>query len=133
MKHDQFQELVSLFIDRELEAGREQELFGHLESCGECRGFLRESVRLQADLMASKMSVTVQKRVAGVPAYASDRAALAAANKQTKYAGVRTFALLALVVLLAGMFWSTTLPSQTDDNPKVQQEISAEASSGQQR
>ena len=56
MKHEQFQELVSLFIDRELDAGREQELFRHLSGCEDCRTFLKASIRLQSDILDTKPS-----------------------------------------------------------------------------
>ncbi len=54
MNHTHYQQLTSQFIDRELEAGRERELFVHLGECPECREFLKASLTLQRDVFATK-------------------------------------------------------------------------------
>ncbi len=41
MKCDDIHELTNLFVDGELEAEGQQELFGHLGECPECRSFLQ--------------------------------------------------------------------------------------------
>ena len=56
MKHEQFQELVSQFVDRELDAESERGLFSHLSGCEDCRAFLKASMILQSDILDTKPS-----------------------------------------------------------------------------
>ncbi len=125
MKHEQFQELVSLFIDRELDVKGEQELFVHLSSCEECRGFLKTSLTLQGDILESKPS--------GAPPLESIRAfepSQARVNvsspkgrmlqgiwqKRVPFPIAATFAVLALVSTIAvTSFWmrSQEKPAET--------------------
>lgn len=116
MNHPHYQELTSQFIDRELGPEGEAELFGHLGTCAECREFLKESVRLQADLAMGKFKAVMSKQVGRSQPYAPDRPVLASVSNQAKYARVRTAVLLVMIVLIAGLFWSTTLPRQNPDH-----------------
>lgn len=54
MNHEHYQQLVSEFIDREINAGDEQVLFTHLNSCGECREFLKAALTLQGQILETK-------------------------------------------------------------------------------
>lgn len=53
MNHEQYQQLASQFIDRELQSDAEQQLFLHLGTCTECREFLKASWKLQTDIYAT--------------------------------------------------------------------------------
>ncbi|MBM3298355.1 MAG: zf-HC2 domain-containing protein [Deltaproteobacteria bacterium] len=54
MNHEHYEQLVSQFIDRELDARSENELFLHLSTCDNCRHLLRASWQLQADILRGK-------------------------------------------------------------------------------
>ncbi len=54
MNHEHHEQLVSQFIDRELDSRSENELFLHLSRCDSCRQFLRASWQLQADILQGK-------------------------------------------------------------------------------
>jgi predicted anti-sigma-YlaC factor YlaD len=54
MNHTDYQQLTSQFIDRELGSNDEQELFAHLATCDECRGFLKAALMLQRDILGKK-------------------------------------------------------------------------------
>ena len=58
MDHTHYQELVSQFVDGELGAEGEQELFAHLAMCRDCRDFYKKALLLQEDLRATKVSLT---------------------------------------------------------------------------
>ena len=62
MNHEHYQQLVSEFIDREINAGDEQELFTHLNSCGECREFLKATLNLQGQIFEKKPTHIVSPR-----------------------------------------------------------------------
>jgi anti-sigma factor RsiW len=48
MNHNQFQELVNLYIDSELDDSRSAEMFAHLSVCSECRNLIRSSLRIRS-------------------------------------------------------------------------------------
>jgi hypothetical protein len=54
MNHEHYEQLVSQFMDKELDSRSEQELFLHLSTCEACRDFLRASWQLQADILQGK-------------------------------------------------------------------------------
>jgi len=54
MNHTHYQELTSQFIDRELGADDERDLFAHLGTCDECRGFLKSALVIQGDILGTK-------------------------------------------------------------------------------
>ncbi len=64
MDHTHYQELTSQFIDRELGAEDDRKLFAHLSTCDECRGFLKEALLLQGDILGTKPSQTLSTRPA---------------------------------------------------------------------
>ena len=101
MNHEHYQQLVSEFIDREIRAEDEQELFGHLNTCSECREFLKASCRLQVDMAVSKP----QHRERG--SYAGDRQPVRHEFRQsTRRSSISTFVLLAMVTLIVVMLFS---------------------------
>ena len=61
MNHTHYQQLTSQFIDRELAHEAEQELFAHLGVCDECRGFLRNALIMQVDILATKRKDWTQR------------------------------------------------------------------------
>ncbi|MEK6756840.1 MAG: zf-HC2 domain-containing protein [Bacteroidota bacterium] len=69
MNHEHYQQLASQFIDHELDAPSERELFLHLSSCAECRDFLRASWELQTEILGGKpkRDVEVERRVSREP------------------------------------------------------------------
>lgn len=117
MRHERFQEFGSQFVDGELDAGREQELFGHLSSCEECRTFLKASMMLQNDILDTKPS--------GAPSMATIKALEALPKRRVLYGIWRkrvpfpiaaTFAVLALASSVAlTSFWmrSKEKPAET--------------------
>jgi hypothetical protein len=62
MNHTHYQELTSQFIDRELGADDERELFAHLGTCDECRRFLKSALVLQADILETKPVQTLSEQ-----------------------------------------------------------------------
>ncbi|MCX6132775.1 MAG: zf-HC2 domain-containing protein [Ignavibacteriales bacterium] len=54
MNHTHYQQLTSQFIDRELGPEDERELFVHLGTCDECRGFLKAVLTMQGEILGSK-------------------------------------------------------------------------------
>ena len=64
MNHTHYQELTSQFIDRELGADDERELFAHLGTCDECRRFLKSALVLQGDILGTKPVQSLSKQPA---------------------------------------------------------------------
>jgi anti-sigma factor RsiW len=54
MNHEHYEQLVSQFMDRELDSRSENELFLHLSTCDNCRRLLRASWQLQTDILQGK-------------------------------------------------------------------------------
>ncbi len=52
MTCNEYQENISAFTDTELDTAAETALFSHLGTCPVCRGFLKESIQLRADLQS---------------------------------------------------------------------------------
>jgi len=103
MKHEQFQELVSLFIDRELDAGREQKLFGHLSDCEDCRTFLKAAMILQNDILDTKPSGVPSMALESLP---KGRVLNRIWRKRVPFPIAATFAVLALASSVAlTSFW----------------------------
>ena len=48
MNHEQFQELVNLFLDEGLTDGQSAHMFDHLGVCSACRNFMRTSMRVRS-------------------------------------------------------------------------------------
>jgi len=48
MNHEQFQELVSLYLDEGLADAQSARMFVHLGVCSECRNFMRSSMRVRS-------------------------------------------------------------------------------------
>ena len=122
MSHEHFQELVSEFVDRELSAEAEKVLFVHLAECDECREFLRESVRLNAELIATKVRTLIAQQAAHRPTQAANRPAVVGTRPQSRYARIRAFAFLTIVIVVTSVFWSMTLQRQTEEQWSMQRE-----------
>ena len=54
MTHEEYRELVSQYIDEELEEAIETVLFQHLGECSQCRDFLRSSLALRTQILRTK-------------------------------------------------------------------------------
>jgi len=112
MSHEHYQQLASLFIDRELGPESEAELFLHLSSCVECREFLKASWQLQVDIFATKPKrspspARTQKR------YVTDRGPARRVVSQTPTPSrISTFALLLMVTLIVGILFSASIRVQ---------------------
>lgn len=48
MNHDQFQELVNLYIDNGLNDSQSVEMFAHLSACNDCRNLMRSSLQVRS-------------------------------------------------------------------------------------
>jgi predicted anti-sigma-YlaC factor YlaD len=57
MNCEQYQEYISQFIDGELDSTSESNLFQHLGSCNECRGFLKETLSLHSELLNNQATI----------------------------------------------------------------------------
>lgn len=113
MKHYQFQELVSLFIDRELDAGREQELFGHLSDCEECRTFLKASMMLQNDILSTKLK-EIKSHGRTPVGFAFDRGPVQRMNQRpTVESPVSTLVLLLMILMAVGILFSANIEDRT--------------------
>ena len=55
MIHEEQRMQISQYVDGELDPSAEREVFDHLSGCEECRGFLRRSIRLRADMIAEPL------------------------------------------------------------------------------
>jgi predicted anti-sigma-YlaC factor YlaD len=107
MNHEHYQQLVSEFIDREIRAADEEELFAHLNSCGECREFLKAACRMQADMAATK------PQSHGRASYAVDRHPVRHQFRQSKRrSSISTVVLLVMVTLIVGMLFSANVTVQ---------------------
>jgi predicted anti-sigma-YlaC factor YlaD len=109
MNHEHYQQLVSEFIDREIRAEDEQELFAHLNSCSECREFLKASCRLQVEMALTKAKQTFQA-MKTLPPYIADREAAHRAYRSSRSRSpISTFVLLAVVTLIVAMLFSANV------------------------
>jgi len=115
MKHEQFHELVSLFIDRELEAGRERELFVHLGECPECREFLKASLTLQRDMFATKP--------AGAPSLDLKRVSFPAQRIWTRSVPFPIAAAIAVVALASTIAFGTLWMRPKEKPSETTQEV----------
>jgi hypothetical protein len=106
MSHVQFEELVSLFIDREIGVEQEQELFAHLASCEECRGFLKASMMLQGDIKSTKPGIPASMGGARSGFAPDDRPVQGARLQSTTRQPVTTFVLLMLITLVVSFLFS---------------------------
>jgi len=48
MNHEQFQELVNLYIDGELDDKQSADMFLHLSICDDCRNYMSSSLRIRS-------------------------------------------------------------------------------------
>lgn len=56
MRHTKQQELISLYIDHALNDKESSELFAHLARCGECRTYLKISMRVRAQIVNQELA-----------------------------------------------------------------------------
>jgi hypothetical protein len=116
MSHEHYQQLVSEFIDREICAADEQELFGHLNSCADCREFLKASSRLQVEMAVTKP----QNHERG--SYAVDRQPVRHEVRQSKRRSTfSTFVLLVMVTLIVGMLFSANVTVQRSPDASTEE------------
>lgn len=117
MRHEEFQELVSQFVDRQLDAEREQELFGHLSGCEDCRTFLKASMMLQSDILDTKPSgAPSMATIKALDSLPKGRVLQGIWRKRVPFPIAATFAVLALASSVAlTSFWmrSKEKPSET--------------------
>ena len=55
MNHEQFQELVNLYMDEGLDDTQSADMFLHLSTCDNCRNFMRSSLRVQTYYQKEKL------------------------------------------------------------------------------
>ena len=126
MNHERYQELVSRFIDCEIVLEEERELFAHLGNCDDCRQFLKECVQVHGDLTASKIKSLSSVGASMTRKEIPDRPPAVMGQRRSTYSRLRTFALVTLIAILAGMFWSTTLSKEPEKTISIQPRISAD-------
>ena len=66
MNHEQFQELVNLYIDGELNDSMSAEMFAHLSACNDCRNLMYSSLRVRSyyqDMELQEVSSSLDRRV----------------------------------------------------------------------
>ena len=118
MNHEHDQELVSEFIDREIRAGDEQDLFTHLNSCGKCREFLKASCRLQVEMAATK------PRNHERGSYAVDRQPVHREFRRSKRrSSISTFILLVMVTLIVGILFSANVTVQRSPDASTEEVV----------
>lgn len=109
MNHEHYQQLISEFIDREIRAEEEQELFSHLNSCAECREFIKASFRLQVDMAGTKAREFFPP-VKSSQSYVADREPAHQRYRSSKSRSpISTFILLAMVTLIVAMLFSANV------------------------
>jgi predicted anti-sigma-YlaC factor YlaD len=128
MTHEEYQELVSQYIDEELEEGIETVLFQHLGECSQCRDFLRSSLALRTQILRTKEAAPKTLR----PDFAPERAKEGVERDLLVLAWQRKVPLpvaasLAIFLLVSGLFFSSLMtqdrqPQQasTDINLPIQ-------------
>jgi predicted anti-sigma-YlaC factor YlaD len=109
MNHEHYQQLVSEFIDREIQAGDEQDLFTHLNSCSECREFLKASCRLQVEMAGTKAKEP-SSPVKSLRPYVADREPAPQMYRSPRSRSpISTFVLLAMVTLIVAVLFSANV------------------------
>jgi hypothetical protein len=123
MNHEIYQQRISQFVDNELSESLEPDLFLHLRSCKECRGFLKSSWRIQNDILCAKplpasgsFRQTHQDRAMNdkhpVPLSVNTER-----NHRTTTARFSTMILLVLMLIVGGLLFSAkveVLPPQQE-------------------
>jgi len=71
MKHYEFE--ISCFVDGELPAADEKELFAHLSECPECRRCLNDSLKMKKEISAHYSLMNYEKNPAAAADYAKTR------------------------------------------------------------
>lgn len=106
MNHEHYQQLVSEFIDGEIRAEDEQELFSHLNSCSECREFLKASCRLQVEMAVTKAKEAFPLGNS-LRSYVADREPAHPMSRSSRSRSpISTFVLFAMVTLIVAMLFS---------------------------
>ena len=112
MIHEEYQELVSQYIDEELEEGSESVLFQHLGECGQCRDFLRSSLALRTQILRTKESAPSTLR----PDFAQERAKNKTIERDLlvlawkRKVPLPVAASVAILLLLSGLMFSSVTP-----------------------
>jgi hypothetical protein len=109
MNHEHYQQRISEFIDREIRAEDEEELFSHLNSCGGCREFLKASCRLRVDIALTKAKESYPPaRTPG--SNIADRVPAHQIHQSSRSRSpISTFVLLAVVTLIVAMLFSANV------------------------
>ena len=115
MNHEHYQQLMSEFVDREINAGDEQELFTHLNSCGECREFLKAALNLQGQILETKPG-----HIASLP---PRRVGSVVRTIWTKRVPMSVAAMLAIVALASTVALSTLWMRPKEKAPETNQEV----------
>jgi hypothetical protein len=128
MIHEDQRILISQYVDAELVLSEEEGLFGHLAECGECREFLRHSLRLRADLMEDPFRMgesAGSDRTApanGGSFYALDRRPVISNVRRSRLRSrISTFALIVMVTLFVGFLFSVKISMQKQSEPTPQE------------
>jgi predicted anti-sigma-YlaC factor YlaD len=117
----EYQQQISKLLDNALEKSETAQLFAHLGGCAECRQFFELTLRIRRAILAGPR-VTLPEKLSEPPvrtsvaaaSYASDRHLASEGRPRRALAGIRTGALLVLLTLIAGLFWSTAISTRSE-------------------
>jgi hypothetical protein len=115
MNHEHYQQLVCEFIDREIRAEDEQELFAHLNSCIECREFMKATLNLQSQILETKPTRIASPR--------STRPEYTLRAVWTKRVPMSIAAMLAVIALGSTVALSTLWMRPREKAPETNQEV----------
>jgi len=115
MGHEKMEEVVSAFMDGQIDVEAETLLFAHLGSCAECREFFKGSLTLQKDIGQTRPSVSPSLK----PAQLSPLR-LQIWRKSVPFPIAALIAMVALVSTIAlGTLWLRP----NDESAKSKQEV----------
>jgi predicted anti-sigma-YlaC factor YlaD len=116
--------MISRLVDLELKATASAELFEHLGKCAQCREFFDNLMRLNLELDNAQAPVALEREIGDQLSekLGKKRELQVIRTAQIRFDRWRTAALLALMVLITGLFWSMTLPMQSEDRFGVPRE-----------
>lgn len=119
-----YQRMINKLIDFEVKATESAEIFEHLGGCLECREFLDTLMKLNAELDKVRSPIDVDEKPLELPLAQPTLPEKMRAVKiaQTKFSRIQTAVMLALLVIIAGLFWTTTIPRHNEDRISIGQE-----------
>jgi predicted anti-sigma-YlaC factor YlaD len=116
------QRTINRFIDHEFRAVECAELFAHLGTCAECRGFLDALMKLNAELDRIQIAAELEKAPSMQPRPFVDRNAVRGVVKQRSFRSrVSTLALLVIVTFFIGILLSIDITMQRSPDPHPQE------------